>query len=80
MQKTKDSIVLALDDNDTRDKNSDSYGKLIEDMDLIPAIDLEKTVPSTFKGKRIIDHRETYGILPSHISKRGKLPKVQFKS
>ena len=37
-------------------------------------IDAENAVPSRFDGKRIINHIETYQILPQHLKRGGQTP------
>ena len=73
-QREKGSIIMALDANDSRESKKDSYGEFDDQLDLFPVIDAENAVPSRFDGKRIINHIETYQILPQHLKRRGQTP------
>ena len=68
----KGSNILELDANDTIESKKDSYGEFADQLDLFPVIDAKNAVPSRFNGKRIIDHIETYQILPQHLKRRGQ--------
>ena len=73
-QREKGSMILALDANNTRESKKDSYGGFADQLDLFPVIDAENAVPSRSDGKRIINHIETYRILPQHLKRRGQTP------